>query len=71
MHKQTTLFFVDILAGDPQLAAEIEFDLRRFEKEQNKLQTQAVTIGMPSAQVMQITYLAYVYLCLFFVGLPS
>ena len=27
---------VDILAGDKQLAEEIEFDLRRFEEEQKK-----------------------------------
>ena len=53
----TPTFFshVDILTGDPQLAEEIEFDLRQFEKEQNKPQAPTTTtiLDTPLAQVMR------------------
>lgn len=44
----------DILATDPQLAEEIQFDLRRFEEEQKRLQDQCQPTGTTATPLAQM-----------------
>lgn len=52
VHANHFIPCTDILTGDPQLAEEIEFDLRRFEEEQKRLRIPASIIGTPLGQVI-------------------
>ena len=50
----TLLCLSDILATDPQLAEEIQFDLRRFEEEQKRLQDQCRPTGTTATPLAQM-----------------
>ena len=51
------LYLSDILATDPQLAEEIQFDLRRFEEEQKRLQDQCRPTGTAATPLAQMVRL--------------
>ncbi len=55
----------EVLAGDPQLAEEITFDLKRFDEEQKKVAAQATPI-VTTPQSLMVKYIAKLGLRLFF-----